>query len=119
MKIIFGLVLLTLFAVPSRAQSTITDGNHLLVSCQITVKSMDNGNTPATNTYDNWRDGLCVGLVRAVLHISPSICSANITAGQAIRVVEKYLRDHPERLSLGDIALIDEALSQAFPCKQS
>jgi hypothetical protein len=46
MKVIVGFFLLALFAVPSRAQLNIQDGNYLLGSCQITIRVMENADTP-------------------------------------------------------------------------
>jgi len=44
---------------------------------------------------------------------------ANITAGQAMLVVEKYMRDHPEQLNQHPGTLSSVALLAAFPCKKS
>jgi hypothetical protein len=117
MKFILGLILLVLFAVPSKAQTDTTDGNYLLGSSRLSLQQMDSG--PAETPVEAWRNGVCSGLVMGILYASPSVChDANVTLGQGIRVVDKYLRDHPERLNLGGPRLVDEALSAAFPCKK-
>lgn len=107
------------FAVGSSSQSPQNDavtGNGLLGSCQIHVKSMENrayNETP----FEAYRDGYCSGLVAGVSSASPRVCpDAGVTIGQQIRVVLKYLQDHPEELHLDDAVLVDRALTKAFPC---
>ena len=39
-----------------------------------------------------------------------------VTVGQLVLVIVKFLRDHPERLHQGRAALTMEALTTAFPC---
>lgn len=36
---------------------------------------------------------------------------------QLVRVVEKYLREHPEQLHIHQAALVTKALQVAFPCR--
>jgi Rap1a immunity proteins len=117
MKFIFGFLLLSLVAVSSRAQSNTSDGNYLLGSCQISVRNMDGIGDHSAG--EAWRDGFCSGIVLGILYASPLVCQdPNVTLGQGIRVVDKYLRDHPEKLHLTGLQLAREALSQAFPCKR-
>jgi len=40
-----------------------------------------------------------------------------ISASQHVAVVQKYLRDHPEKLHRPAEELVAEALNQAFPCR--
>lgn len=40
-----------------------------------------------------------------------------VTVEQEIRIVVKYLQDHPAKLAEPDVALILEALVEAFPMK--
>jgi hypothetical protein len=119
MKIILGLIVLGFAVFPSRVssqdQENMTDGNYLLGSCQITIRKMDK-TIGEENLYDAWRNGLCSGLVRGVLTSAPTICSPSVPLAQAVRVVDKYLRNHFEKLNLDDTVLIRDALSQAFPC---
>jgi Rap1a immunity proteins len=117
MKFILGFLLLSLFAIPARAQSSTSDGNYLLESCRISLQHVDS--SALGSHLDAFRDGTCVGLVSGVASVSPKVCaSEGVTLGQSVRVVYKYLQDHPEKLNLRDAQLIEEALSRAFPCKQ-
>jgi hypothetical protein len=49
----------------------------------------------------------------------PKGCSDDVTMGQMVLVVNKYLKDHPEDLNLPDALLVSAALSKAFPCPTS
>jgi hypothetical protein len=47
----------------------------------------------------------------------PCLPIEGVTAGQAIRIVTKYLNAHPERLHRDAHILVVEALREAFPCR--
>jgi hypothetical protein len=69
------------------------------------------------NTFEAWRDGYCTGLVNGVTNASPRVCPDEaVTTGQTLRVVVKYLEDHPEELHLDNAVLVEKALAKAFPC---
>jgi hypothetical protein len=117
MKTILALFVIALFATPARAVDT-ADGNFLLGSCQISLRVMDNPSI-RVDVYEAWRDGMCLGLIAGVAEASPLVCYANgVTNGQSLRVVVKFLQDHPEKLNERDTTLIREALAQAFPCSK-
>lgn len=121
MKIVLTLFMGLLLGSGAKAQatpSTMTDGNYLLGSCRLRVQTMDNPDAHQT-ALDAWREGLCAGLVRGVWNVSPTVCAPqDVTAGQVVRIVYKYLQDHPEQLQLYDVKLIEIALTQVFPCKK-
>lgn len=50
--------------------------------------------------------------------IKPFFCipRKETTINQVVKIVTKYLEDHPERLSEDENILIIDALEQAFPC---
>jgi Rap1a immunity proteins len=48
---------------------------------------------------------------------SPMCLPDGITAEQGVRIVVKWLTDHPERLHESQRILVMTALVQAFPCK--
>ena len=92
------------------------DGNYLLGSCQITVRVTDDPNV-RLDKYQAWRDGYCRGIVEGVTEVSAIVCpNADVTFVQEIRVVSKFLNDHPEKLHHRGTKLVQEALAQAFPC---
>src|ERR1035438_8340779 len=93
---------------------TYDDGNYLLGSCGISARH-DDGKNYGDN-LELYRDGVCLGLVRGVSDISRRVCAPHgSTVMQEIRVVVKFLQDHPEKLNLRDTDLIETALAQAFP----
>ena len=112
MRIVCVLILLlSCFAVSSQSEEDTGSGNFMIVSCQLAIS-----NTAQTN-FEFWRQGLCSGSVSGIMFASPTVCHRpGWTIGQGMRVVEKYLQDHPERLHLNANQLINDALTQAFPC---
>jgi hypothetical protein len=98
-------------------QEEVTSGNWLLVSCQVTVKTVDDP-TFKENDYESFRDGFCRGIVEGVSDASPKVCPPkDSTYGQSDRVVVKYLQDHPEELHMKNSTLVETALAKAFPCR--
>lgn len=59
--------------------------------------------------------GYCHGFVSGVADTTQNANLMGIQRGQMVRVVEKYLVDHPEKLSLVADFLVREALEKAFP----
>jgi hypothetical protein len=109
---------LTLAATAHGQDKRYTDGNDLLVSCQLSVHWLDDHST-AMNSLEDYRDGFCRGLVTGVADASPKVCATEgITLGQNIRIVTKFLQDHPERLQLRATELVEQALAKAFPCSK-
>jgi len=94
------------------------DGNWLLTSCQIALKHLDDPQT--TLSYlDAVRIGYCEGITQGVGYVSPKVCTReDVTLVQAIRVVVKYLQDHPEELDQRNSPLVERALAKAFPCNK-
>jgi len=97
-----------------------TDGNSLQKNCIETEKE-----TTINNALPS---GLCLGYIRGVsdLHSTlsrnllpkPLFCSPkNATAGQLVKIVIKFLNEHPE-IMLHEPAsgLVLCALIEAFPC---
>jgi hypothetical protein len=98
-------------------EEDVTSGNWLLVSCQLSVRSMDDS-AFHENTFESYREGFCNGLVEGVSNASSKVCrKEEVTNGQELRVVLKYLQDHPEELHLRSSALVEKALAKAFPCR--
>lgn len=111
------------------------DGNALLRACHQTVAIMDKSEAPIRLDADyfagaGFGSGYCIGLVRGILNFRVQIFSElervgltpvcipeqAIPVGFGVRVVLKYLNDHPENLHLDDAFLVVAALANAFPC---
>ena len=109
------------------AESQEIDGNVLLRGCNSLLRASE-----GDVSHRDAGEYFCLGLV---LGIDDTIVVQNAKAGnvldaralfcspargkivQSIRVVVKYLNDHPERLNERSSALAIEALMKAFPCK--
>jgi hypothetical protein len=119
---------LALIATPAMAQKTPTTGNNMLRHCSMVEQAMSGqlGGVPAgiSEAHDQ---GTCFGIVLGVMFLAnaatrntaDSACiSAMITNAQAVRVVVRYLRNHPERLHEPLADLVLAAFVDAWPCKQ-
>jgi hypothetical protein len=65
---------------------------------------------------ESYNIGYCHGLVSGIADSTQNDANImGIPRGQLVRVVQKYLIDHPEKLSLASSFLIRDALIKAFP----
>jgi S1-C subfamily serine protease len=92
-------------------------GNELIVACHAVVRMADQ--PTATYTMGEYADARgCIGLVSgamAGLDVGNLIDTKGATVAQGIRVVDKYLTEHPEMLNRRDTFLVMRALLTAFP----
>jgi hypothetical protein len=99
------------------------DGNHLISTCKAALRVIDASDEKGTGTkQDAYDEGYCQGLVSGVASYINSeddadLVSPNPSVSQLIRVVQKYMDDHPEQLSKPAVWLIRESLIKAFPKK--
>nr|WP_269807861.1 Rap1a/Tai family immunity protein [Pseudomonas agronomica] len=105
------------------------DGSKLLRQCQEALTIFDGGtannNTDAAmclGTINGTVDGLDIAHMlysqEAKKQLKRIICwpEGNVTKDQSLRIVVKYLKEHPESLHFGESTLITLALVSAFPC---
>ena len=136
MKRITTLVIVTLsmlFAVSARIGSAqdakpTLDGNQLLQECNLAIKATDGARLTTTEAYIA---GHCVGYLAGVYdalwmtpgHLPGKDCIAAIPDGvsitELVKVVVKYLNDHPNRLHLDYEVLTFIALGEAYPCSNT
>lgn len=99
------------------------DGNQLITQCAIAVKAGEGA--PVDRYYDV---GYCLGLTQGVrqtmqyqndeLPAKYRTCfPEGITNGQGVRIVLKYLQDHPAELQDHAIFLVHRAYKEAYPCR--
>jgi hypothetical protein len=106
------------------------DGNKLLDQCELEESAHSGQLSP----HDQWEAAHCLGYVAGAFDAIimrdaayPVFCPGKVrkaicipkdgpSTGQVIRIVLKFLKDHPERLHERADLLIDDALRQAFPC---
>jgi hypothetical protein len=99
------------------------DGNTLLPKCEDAVR-IANDDTRGLDADASY----CLGFLTGIMSMTDEVRRANskytrlpcypdgsMTAGQAARVVTKYLNSHPETLHRDAHALVVEALTEAFP----
>jgi hypothetical protein len=106
--------------------SALADGNKLLENCQQAVRAIDKTTNPSDEALFV---GRCFGMVEGVRNTMVILNSAlpdkikvcfpknGIDNGQAVRIVDKFLRDNPAMLDQPDTFLIMVAFKQAYPCK--
>lgn len=125
------LMVVTLFALDLSALAEKT-GNDLLASCQAAVRVADNNGGPAAGQFDA---GWCIGWVSGALALTQlhnewttftqqkstlvqfCVLDAGVSAIQAVRILVKYLKEHPEQLHEDGMGLTVAALKGSFPCK--
>lgn len=117
-------------AIPTYAQSADRDGNALLKSCNAALKRGDDSSAQV-DRGDVW---YCIGYVQGIrealdaqralsssMHIEDSsgiLIPEEVPVGQIIRVLVKWLHDHPENLHEPKIVIMILSLREAFPVGQ-
>lgn len=106
------------------AQSAMADGNKLLKECNQGVAYVDGGKEPESLLAV----GRCMGVIQgtldtldlthALLNSPKIVClpSGGLQTIQIMKIVVKYLNEHPDRLHLNESGLISTALMVSFPC---
>lgn len=90
-------------------------GNQLMPLCTAAVRRADGPKADFTKqeVYDI---GYCEGFVAGVADfIQEDAVLTGIPRDQLVRVVQKYMSDHPEQLDKGSSWLVHQALMKAFP----
>ena len=127
-------VCLGITAISARAdvESTKQDGNKLLNYCSQAVKDTEPG-----TAEEHFKIAWCLGYIYGFkdgfdglalvsakddtdftkLRHSYICFPEGSTIDQAIRVLVKFLKDHPERLHQPSFTLAEEAFAEAFPCQ--
>lgn len=82
------------------------------------------------NDTDLIQAGFCLGLVQGVINTNriyqsmvgnrALFCTPDsFINNQGVRIVAKYLYEHPEKLHMNDTLLVIMALEDAFPCPRN
>ena len=106
MKKLFTLAILMILSLPVVAATNFVVGNDLLKYCesshQDACRAYVSGVSDASQGK-TWDGG--------------EYCLPDkIIIGQAVKVVTKYLNDHPEKLHYSASSLVHDAFLEAFPC---
>ena len=125
-----GAVLLIGF-LHAAAAATTQDGNKLLRACTQAIRFTDSPETLAQafrQPEQVMEAGYCLGLLRGVANMnmvwqmytkdaSMFFClPPESIVNQWMRIVVRYLQQHPEKLHEEDIGLVSLAFTSAFPC---
>lgn len=103
---------------PAHAQATIftQSGNYYLPGCQALVADGAKDEGLALD----FRAGQCLGAVTVLQTwlkgVRATCMPPTATVRQIIRVVVKYMQDHPERLHEDVLNLAGPAIHKAWPC---
>jgi hypothetical protein len=115
MRFFAAVVGFSLASAPISSFADFVDGNQLLRLCVL--------QTPKTteNVYClGYISGMTDAIRGAMLSLAPkdrTVCvPENVEAQQALKVIVKFMDQHPEILNLGSFASAMAALQIAFPC---
>jgi hypothetical protein len=101
---------------PETEEDTSATGHTLLDGCKFAVQYWDGA---AISKTEFALDLYCVGVVHGVWDVMQYAGDITVPEGttreQSVRVVIKYLQDHPEDLDQRDTYLIVKAFRKAFP----
>ena len=101
-------------------QAMAVDGNQLLLQCQALIRSIE------SQGPDTYASGHCLGVVQGVTDmlvlyqdkLPKKFCvPSDVTYGQGVRIVVKYLQDNPKLLNNHDSVLVLAAYADAYGCK--
>ncbi len=123
MKTAIIIIMLLLFPCLSFAYT----GNNLLYDCEMLMTPIkDITLTPRDDlTSEQYlAAGRCSGYVQAMLDENegtkehPVVCIPDkITIEQTVRIIIKFLKDHPQQMNLSADVLVNAAFVHAFPCR--
>ncbi len=67
----------------------------------------------------DYAQGVCMGMVRGIFFMHPDVCAPlEVTNGQILRVVVRYIDMRPERQHESFAKIVAEALGAAWPCRR-
>ena len=123
MKIALGLLLFYVAVISLPWWCIAADGNRLLADCGAAVTAIDTGQTITTEKLVDvtrcfaWLEGMLqMNDLYEFKGATAVFCRPNNSTNvQLVRIVVKYLQDHPEELHKDEFVLAI-ALRTAFPC---
>jgi len=112
------LMIVLLFSFSQAAALGFLTGSDLLERCE--ARLSETGSIPRGNTCYGFVIGIQSAHQNFIVsgEMSPLWCSPhNVGTSQLIRVVTKYLQEHPEDLHFWASSMVLNALKLAFPCE--
>jgi len=121
-KVVLALSLMAgLYSVGATANAN--DGNGLLSDCNDFLNIVDSNHQ--ADMSDALLAGQCVGYVRGVSDLITAqggpacMPRPSLMAGQVVRIVVNYGKNHPTVLDKQRLILVTSALIDAYPCDKS
>lgn len=108
-------------------EATLADGNLLLKQCTPIMSFLDNAGNVLSNVENTFDAGFCLRMAQGITNTNMMyqyamqktlfcLPTGGIQNVQAVRVIVKYLKEHPEQLHEHEATLAIMAFIQAFPC---
>lgn len=136
-KIKIFILSITLFYFSSSHALSAMTGELLLEKCQAAVENMDH--PKEIDSASGMKGAVCFGYILGFddMHFLASMvkagspynyqdveknylyCTLNISFDQKIRVIAKYLREHPDELDKPAFALLYVIFKEKFPCHKA
>lgn len=117
-----GLVITSLLLISSPLRAATVDGNLVLKNCKAALQFTD-GILSNTDPGDSTGVGFCVGMLEGVTYTMTllsdgAICppGGGMKNMEVLKIVVKYLEDHPADLHIDGAFLVNMALFDAYPC---
>lgn len=123
LRVAFLSILMLLISRPAFAK---VDGNRLLAQCRSAERFMNN--TQAVDHGEILNAGVCLGMTHGIIEamtvfsknsseLNACFPKGGIGVDRGVRIVIKYLEDHPEGLYQPDTALMMLAFLDTYPCR--
>jgi Rap1a immunity proteins len=99
------------------------DGSGYLQGCRLAASSSVGQEVRAEDSSEALQAGVCIGVINAVVTITPVLpdgirfCAPpTADVGQAIRIVDKFMKEDPARKDMSFMPIVLAALGKAWPC---
>lgn len=123
-----ALIAFCFFFVPRIHASGLVDGNQLLKQCQVVI-NREAGQAVSADEKDD--SLLCLAYIEGVLDtqgatndLHPELKSFrycipdDVPIVQSVRIIVKFLKEHPKNLNVRASLLVLGAMVDAFPCRK-
>jgi hypothetical protein len=123
MRLSLALLFAAMFCATTHSETPVLDGARLLNVCTQDIRSQDGENS--YNAIDaSFCNGYVLGMMDAVGAVGTVEATGvrmpqGVTSGQTVRVVEHWLRNHPEQLNKHAGTLVVQILRETWPAKES
>ena len=117
----FGSVVLAVILFTTPCAVAASTGGDLLPQCHAAVTAVNDDSVVGMTEHQRQGVYYCMGLVHGIGDVLQTLGTINLSdewkLGMGVRVVAKYLEDHPEELAERDSVVVIEALEAAYPAE--